>query len=79
MKDTFRHKGLRKKLVETIKSKGISDKRVLEAIGNVPRHCFMDSSFVEMAYKDNAFPSESKILHNIMYFRQGNAFTRSSI
>jgi len=54
--DTFRHKGLRKKLVETLKEKGIKDENVLKAIENVPRHLFMDSSFVEFAYKDSAFP-----------------------
>ena len=54
--DTFRHKGLRKKLVETLKTKGIKDENVLKAIENVPRHLFMDSSFVEFAYKDSAFP-----------------------
>jgi len=54
--DTFRHKGLRKKLVETLRAKGIKDENVLKAIENVPRHLFMDSSFVEFAYKDSAFP-----------------------
>lgn len=56
MTDTFRHKGLRNKLVETLRIKGIKDEKVLEAIGKVPRHLFMNSSFVEFAYKDNAFP-----------------------
>jgi len=56
MIDTFRHQGLRKKLVEGIRNKGIKDEKVLEAIGKVPRHLFMDSSFIEFAYKDNAFP-----------------------
>ncbi|WP_276392660.1 protein-L-isoaspartate(D-aspartate) O-methyltransferase [Eudoraea chungangensis] len=56
MKDTFKHKGMRNKLVETITSKGIQDKRVLEAIRNVPRHMFMDSSFEGHAYQDKAFP-----------------------
>ena len=55
-KDTFRHKGLRKKLVEILRGKGIKDENVLKAIENVPRHLFMDSSFVEFAYKDSAFP-----------------------
>ncbi len=54
--DTYRHKGLRKKLVETLRAKGIKDENVLRAIENVPRHLFMDSSFVEFAYKDSAFP-----------------------
>lgn len=56
MIDSYRHKGLRKKLVETIAEKGITDMKVLEAIGKVPRHQFMDSGFVEFAYRDQAFP-----------------------
>ena len=54
--DTYRHKGLRKKLVDTVKRKGITDERVLNAIGNVPRHYFLDSAFDELAYEDRAFP-----------------------
>ncbi len=54
--DNYRHKGLRKKLIEEIRSKGISDDRVLEAMERVPRHLFMDSSFVKFAYRDQAFP-----------------------
>lgn len=56
MEDTFRHKGLRKKLVDELRTKGISDERVLEAIGKVPRHVFMDSGFINFSYKDKAFP-----------------------
>ncbi|HPX05050.1 MAG TPA: protein-L-isoaspartate(D-aspartate) O-methyltransferase [Tenuifilaceae bacterium] len=56
MQDTFRHKGLRQKLVEEIMGKGISDPLVLSAIGKVPRHLFMESSFINFAYKDSAFP-----------------------
>ena len=56
MDDTYLHKGLRKKLVEEIKQKGIKDQKVLDAINKVPRHLFMDSSFVKLAYKDQAFP-----------------------
>ena len=56
MKDTFTHQGMRKKLVEIVKTKGIVDKKVLDAIGNVPRHLFMDSGFVGHAYVDKAFP-----------------------
>lgn len=57
--DTFQHKGLRKKLVSEINKKGITNNRVLEAIGNVPRHLFMDSGFVQFSYKDQAFPIAS--------------------
>ena len=54
--DTYRHKGLRKKLVDIVKSKGITDDRVLNALNNVPRHYFLDSAFDELAYEDRAFP-----------------------
>ena len=56
LNDTYRHKGLRKNLVEEIKRKGIIDENVLSAINKVPRHLFMESGFIEFAYKDNAFP-----------------------
>jgi protein-L-isoaspartate(D-aspartate) O-methyltransferase len=56
LKDTFKHKGLRQKLVDTIKTKGIKDENVLQAIGDIPRHLFMDSSFLDHAYQDKAFP-----------------------
>lgn len=56
MDDTYRHKGLRKKLVDEIRNKGINDEKILEAIGKVPRHVFMDSSFINFSYKDKAFP-----------------------
>ncbi len=54
--DDLRHQGMRKRLVEGIKAKGIRDPKVLDAIGKVPRHLFMDSSFIHFAYKDQAFP-----------------------
>lgn len=54
--DTYRHKGLRKKLLQTVQGKGITDERVLDAILAVPRHFFLDSAFDEKAYEDKAFP-----------------------
>jgi protein-L-isoaspartate(D-aspartate) O-methyltransferase len=54
--DSFRHKGMRQNLVQELKNKGITDVNVLDAIGAVPRHVFLDSSFVEFAYQDQAFP-----------------------
>tara|TARA_B100000927_G_scaffold216362_1_gene176567 strand:- start:132 stop:773 length:642 start_codon:yes stop_codon:yes gene_type:complete len=54
--DSYKHKGLRQKLVETLITKGIQDKKVLEAVAKVPRHLFMDSSFLDHAYQDKAFP-----------------------
>lgn len=58
--DTYRHQGLRKKLVDVVKSKGITDEKVLEAIGKIPRHFFLDSAFDEVAYEDKAFPIAEK-------------------
>lgn len=56
MEDTYRHKGLRKRLVKEVASKGISDARVLDAILQVPRHFFFDAIFDNHAYEDKAFP-----------------------
>ncbi len=54
--DTYRHKGLRKKLIESIKEKGITDEKVLEAMMNIPRHYFLDTALEQIAYQDRAFP-----------------------
>ena len=54
--DTYRHKGLRKKLVDALRTKDISDENVLNAINNIPRHYFLDSAFDDIAYEDRAFP-----------------------
>ena len=56
LEDNYRHKGLRKQLVDQLRAKGIADEVVLNAINEVPRHVFLDSSFVELAYQDKAFP-----------------------
>lgn len=56
MIDSFKHKGLRQKLVKTLASKGIECEAVLDAIGQIPRHLFMDSGFLDHAYQDKAFP-----------------------
>jgi len=56
MEDTYRHKGLRKKLILGIQVKGITDERVLDAMLELPRHFFLDSAFDEAAYEDKAFP-----------------------
>tara|TARA_R110002073_G_scaffold72537_1_gene177475 strand:- start:469761 stop:470405 length:645 start_codon:yes stop_codon:yes gene_type:complete len=56
MKDLPKHKGLRNQLVELVKSKGIANDEVLDALSKIPRHLFMDSSFVDFAYQDKAFP-----------------------
>jgi len=56
MIDSFKHQGLRKQLIATLKSKGIEQEDVLDAIMKVPRHFFMDSAFLNFAYEDQAFP-----------------------
>ena len=55
MNDTFKHQALRKRLVQQLKEKGIKDIAVLQAIEKIPRHLFMDSSFLKFAYEDTAF------------------------
>jgi len=57
--DNFRHQGMRRKLVEEIRQKGIHNEAVLQAIAEVPRHLFLDSSFLEFAYQDKALPIEA--------------------
>src|SRR4249919_1032024 len=54
--DSYRHKGLRKQLVDSLAKKGITDTRVLEAMKDIPRHFFMDSAMDKIAYEDRAFP-----------------------
>jgi protein-L-isoaspartate(D-aspartate) O-methyltransferase len=56
MEDSYKHRGLRRKLIETIKSKGITDQAVITAMAKVPRHVFFDNAFLEHAYQDKAFP-----------------------
>lgn len=56
MVDSYRHKGMRKKLVEIIAGKGITDPRILDAVMQIPRHLFLNSSFLEYAYEDKPFP-----------------------
>jgi len=54
--DNYRERGARKRLVTHLEGRGITDKRVLDAIGKVPRHFFFDETFWNQAYKDIAFP-----------------------
>lgn len=56
MKDSYLHKGLRQKLIDSLEIKGIKNSEVLEAMNRVPRHLFMDSSFINFSYADKAFP-----------------------
>lgn len=56
MRDTSKHQGLRNQLATVLQTKGITNKKVLNAIRQIPRHLFIDSSFEDHAYKDKAFP-----------------------
>lgn len=56
MEDSYLHKGMRRQLVEEIRRKSITNEAVLKALGAIPRHYFMDSSFLKIAYQDKAFP-----------------------
>ena len=56
MRDTHKHQGLRNQLANVLNAKGITDKNVLSAIREIPRHLFIDSSFEAHAYQDKAFP-----------------------
>ena len=82
MQDTFKHQGLRRKLVEIIREKGIKDEKVLNAVGKIPRHLFMDNAFINFSYKGIDFgrliydhyirnsgdPSPDKLNYKFLYF-----------
>jgi len=53
--DNLKHQGMRNKLIEVVRSKGIQDENVLAAMKRVPRHFFLDKAFLTQAYEDNAF------------------------
>ena len=65
MQDTYKHKGMRKKLISELRSKGITDEKVLEAFDRVPRHFFLDKTFDTQAYSNMAFQigAEQTISH----------------
>jgi protein-L-isoaspartate(D-aspartate) O-methyltransferase len=46
----------RERLVQRLRETGIRDAAVLEAIGRVPRHLFMDEALASRAYEDTALP-----------------------
>lgn len=56
MQDTFRHQGLRKRLVIELKGEGIKDEKVLKAIEKIPRHFFIETLFEDDAYENKPFP-----------------------
>src|SRR6185312_825330 len=54
--DSYRHKGLRKKLIDSLRLKSITNEQVLDAMMNIPRHYFLDTALDHIAYEDRAFP-----------------------
>jgi protein-L-isoaspartate(D-aspartate) O-methyltransferase len=56
IEDNYRQRGLRNKLVEKLRQKGIKDERLLAAVQKVPRHVFFDDALLTHAYEDKAFP-----------------------
>lgn len=56
MKDTYRHQGMRRQLIQELRQRGIHDERILDAMGTLPRHFFLEKAFEEWAYQDKPFP-----------------------
>jgi protein-L-isoaspartate(D-aspartate) O-methyltransferase len=56
LEDTYRHKGQRRELVKLLRTKGIKNEAVLQAINTLPRHFFFDTALDSHAYEDKAFP-----------------------
>ena len=56
MTDSPKHKGQRRQLIKLLEKKGINDNAILNAMGTVPRHLFMDSGLNEHSYLDKAYP-----------------------
>ncbi|MDR3366369.1 MAG: protein-L-isoaspartate(D-aspartate) O-methyltransferase [Prevotellaceae bacterium] len=54
--DSLQHKGLRQRLLQSLYGKGVTDERVLTAMGSVPRHFFLESGLDKIAYDDKALP-----------------------
>ena len=44
------------RLLDRLRSQGISDQKVLDAIGEIPRHLFVDEALAHRAYEDTALP-----------------------
>jgi len=46
----------RARMVERLRARGIRDERVLAALGDVPRHLFLEEALASRAYEDDALP-----------------------
>ena len=55
LQDSYKHKGKRKILIQSLKEMGIIDDRILKAFDQIPRHYFLDLAFDEQAYTNMAF------------------------
>ena len=53
--DSFKNKGMRRKLIQELKEKGIKNDSILRAFDKIPRHFFLDNAFVEQAYSNMAY------------------------
>lgn len=60
MFDSLQHKGRRKKMIDALKLKYSFDVRVLEAMGKVPRHMFINEELDHVAYLDKPLPIAAK-------------------
>ncbi len=56
MLDSLQHKGRRKKLLENLSKRYDFDGNVLEAMGKVPRHMFIEPGLDHLAYLDKPLP-----------------------
>lgn len=56
VEDSYKHQGMRRRLIEKIRQKGIKSEAVLTAMQQIPRHVFFEKAFLEHAYQDKAFP-----------------------
>ena len=56
MEDSYKHKGMRRRLIQKLREKGIMDQSVLQVMEQIPRHVFFEKAFLEHAYQDKAFP-----------------------
>lgn len=54
-KDSYKHKGMRRQLIDELRLKGIKDERILDAFNAIPRHYFLDLAFTEQAYSNMPF------------------------
>ncbi len=55
MKDTYRHKGMRRQMVNELREMGIQNEAVLSAMMELPRHFYLAEGFEEWAYKNQPF------------------------